>query len=124
MTSYFTPKETSCKCDCGFDITANMLRKINQIRADYGHPIELTCGARCPTHNKAVGGAPSSYHMRGEAVDMVRTPELTKFILDNLQTYNLRMESLDATPTWIHIDLGYKGTGLRIFNVKKPKEQP
>ena len=117
--SYFSPKETSCKCGCGFDIAPQMLDKLNAIRKEFGRPILISSGARCPAHNSKVGGAPSSYHMKGQAVDMVRTPELEKFMIAALPRFNLRMESLDTTPTWIHIDLGYKGKGPRVFKVRQ-----
>lgn len=55
---------------------------------------------------------------------MVSTPELAKFIINNLVKYNLRMESLDVTPGWIHIDLNYRGTGPRIFRPGKPSILP
>lgn len=101
--SYFTTKETSCHCGCGLDIKPEMLLQLNKLRADYGKSINLTCGARCPTHNALVKGAKNSAHISGEAVDMVRTPELLKFVMASLEKYDIYMEHLDSTPTWIHI---------------------
>lgn len=111
---YFTDKETSCKCGCGKRISPELEELLDKIRAGYGSPIKVTSGARCPAHNKAVKGAPNSLHMQGKAVDLAKTPKLLQFIKDNLVVFNIRMEEEDNIPR-IHIDLGYKGYGSRIF---------
>lgn len=115
--THFEPSETQCRCGCGSDITPEMLTKLNKIRDGYGKPISLTSGRRCEKHNIKIGGAPRSSHISGMAADLVRTPELAKYIIDNLEKLDLRMESLDQTPNWIHIDLSYPGKGPRIFRV-------
>jgi hypothetical protein len=112
---YFSPRETSCRCGCGLDIEPKFLVLLNKIREDYGKPISLTSAKRCQTHNDKIGGAKKSAHIKGLAADLVRTLDLEQFIIRNLVKYNLRMESLDKTPTWIHISSDYSGLGPRIF---------
>lgn len=36
-----------------------------------GRPLVVLSGYRTPTHNKKVGGKPSSYHLKGLALDIV-----------------------------------------------------
>jgi len=112
---YFTAKEVNCKCGCGKGITTQLAILLDQIREEYGKPITIISGARCKDHNRKVGGARKSAHVQGKAADLVRTPELAKWMVNNLVRLNLRMESLDSTPSWIHIDLNYSGKGFRIF---------
>lgn len=119
---HFKPSETQCKCGCGLDINLEMLTKLNEIREAFGKPISLTSGKRCQKHNDEMRppGAKGSSHVKGVAADLVRTQELAKFLINNLEKFNLRMESLDKTPSWIHIDMSYSGVGSRIFNPSKP----
>ena len=46
------------------------------LREWYGKPIVISSGYRCPALNRAVGGATTSQHMKGEACDirLPRTP--------------------------------------------------
>ncbi len=117
---YFKDTEVMCKCGCKMGIDTQLAILLDQIREEFGKPISVSSGARCLAHNKKIGGAPQSWHTKGKAVDLVRTPELEKFIIANLEKWNVRLESLDSTPSWIHIDLGYV-SGPRIFKVAKKK---
>jgi len=44
------------------------------LRNKVGKPLVITSGYRCPTHNKAVGGASNSQHLYGTAAD-VKVPQ-------------------------------------------------
>lgn len=58
---------TKCKCGCGMQITnPHVLKAAAWILANGG---KITSGARCETHNREVGGAEHSQHMRGLAID-------------------------------------------------------
>ena len=37
--------------------------------------LRITSGRRSPERNRAVGGVPGSYHLRGRAVDLVGSPQ-------------------------------------------------
>ncbi len=43
---------------------------LEAFRAAVGKPVIINSGYRCPIHNAAVGGAPNSQHMLGEAADI------------------------------------------------------
>ena len=51
-------------------IDDRLIKILNTAREIVGAPIHVTSGYRCPVHNKNVGGAPQSYHMRGQAADV------------------------------------------------------
>jgi len=115
MKNYFKKSETSCRCGCGLDVAPEMLYVINKIRAEYGKPISLNCGARCPTHNEKVGGSPKSAHMSGQAVDMKRNEELLACIKNNLEKLDIYIEDPVSTPTWIHVQTRKTFSGKRTF---------
>jgi uncharacterized protein YcbK (DUF882 family) len=44
--------------------------KLELLRDDYGKPMIVTSGYRCPTHNERVGGVSGSLHTLGRATDV------------------------------------------------------
>jgi hypothetical protein len=101
--NYFSIKERSCRCGCGLDLTPDFLILLNKIREEYGKPINLTCGARCPKHNAKVGGAKKSSHLEGRAVDIVRTEEFLTWLMTRLDRFNIAIEDPVKTASWVHI---------------------
>jgi zinc D-Ala-D-Ala carboxypeptidase len=127
MSQYFKPEETRCKCgECkssptGANVKPSLLAVMDTIRKDWGKPLSVASGARCPAHNRVIGGAPRSAHMEGIAVDFAMPKGPTReaflaYILPRLVLYGLRMEDPDSTPSWIHLDLRPVGENQpRIF---------
>src|SRR5262245_33219284 len=49
---------------------------VRQIGAKWG---QVTSTYRSPEHNRAVGGVPNSYHLRGRAIDIARRPGVSHY---------------------------------------------
>ncbi|HRS68538.1 MAG TPA: D-Ala-D-Ala carboxypeptidase family metallohydrolase [Paludibacteraceae bacterium] len=132
--SYFTIKELSNSSTAkklGIDNTPTpeiraklntLISVLDKIREQYGKPITVTSGYRCPELNKAVGGAvnpdgtPKSQHCKGEAADLVGANKAeTKKIFEiakELGNYDqLLFETNKAGSVWVHIS--YKASGNR-----------
>ena len=65
---HFSPVEFRCKCGCGTGMEkmdADLLQMLDEARDLAGIPFPLSSAYRCPKHNKAVGGVPTSAHTRG-----------------------------------------------------------
>ena len=82
---------------------------VEKVRAHFGKPVHINSGYRGPALNKAVGGASSSQHCKGEAIDMevsgVANGDLAKWIQDNLDFDQLILECYKpGVPTsgWVH----------------------
>jgi hypothetical protein len=99
-----TWRETVCRCGCGLNITTKFHNTLNDVREDFGKPMIVLSGARCPKHNTKIGGAVLSAHMDGRACDFERTPALEKWCTEaNLEKFGLWMEDLAYTKQWIHL---------------------
>ena len=70
-------------------LTALAEKILDPLRAAYGKPIIVTSGYRCPALNKAVGGAASSQHVKGEAADIRSVSDLPS---ENKKLFDLRSE--------------------------------
>lgn len=92
---------------------ANLKRLADQVleplRKMAGVPIIVTSGYRCPKLNAAVGGEPTSQHMRGEAADikcadnrMLFAAAMELMLLGKIKVGQLIDEKKYA---WLHISL-------------------
>lgn len=71
ISKHFTRKEIACKCGCGFDsMDVETLSIADEAREFVGHSITPSSGARCPTHNRNVGGSSKSQHVKARAMDL------------------------------------------------------
>jgi zinc D-Ala-D-Ala carboxypeptidase len=70
MTLHFSDTELNCKCCNKHNMEASFLDKLEALRIAYAKPIVLNSAYRCEAHNKAVGGAKGSFHIKGRAVDV------------------------------------------------------
>jgi hypothetical protein len=68
--SSFSPREIACKGTGSVRINEAALDKLQALRDRLGKPLILTSAYRSPEHNRRVGGAKNSQHMRGIAFDV------------------------------------------------------
>jgi zinc D-Ala-D-Ala carboxypeptidase len=88
------------------------------IRMHFGKPIFISSGYRSAELNKAIGGAASSQHCQGEAIDIdmdgrpggITNKMVFDFIKENLNFDQLIWEfGTDTNPDWVHVS--YESTG-------------
>ena len=97
------------------------------IRDHFGVPIHISSGYRSAALNKAIGGAASSQHCTGEAIDIdmdgtsVTNAAIFNYIKDNLEFDQLIWEfGTDANPDWVHVS--YESTGKQRKQILKAKK--
>ena len=73
VSEHFRAAEFRCKCgDCRITlISEELLRRLERVRCDVGMPLLISSGYRCQAHNRALGGAEYSFHMSGNAADVL-----------------------------------------------------
>ena len=73
LTKHFKLSEIHCHgkgCCDKTKLDVNVVKIAEKMRCALGVPITIESGYRCPTHNKAVGGANGSGHCMGTALDL------------------------------------------------------
>ena len=81
-------------------------RLLDPLREQYGKPIIVGSGFRCPKVNKLVGGVPTSQHMKGCAADLqTGTKEGNRHLARMLATCGLPFDQLidEHDYSWIHV---------------------
>lgn len=96
------------------------------IRDHFGVPIRISSGYRSAALNKAIGGASSSQHCQGEAIDIdmdgttVTNAQIFNYIKDNLNFDQLIWEfGTDTNPDWVHVS--YDSSGKQRKQILKAK---
>lgn len=85
------------------DLIENLL---DPIRRMWGAPIAVNSGYRCPELNRAVGGAASSQHLRGEAADITTgSQDGNRRLFDMIAGGSLEFDQLidERGYSWLHI---------------------
>lgn len=116
---YFTIKEL-CKSSIGKAKNINntpdskILKNLEQLvdnildplRKEYGKPIIVNSGYRCPALNAAVGGSKTSHHMLGLAADITAGSSIkNKQLFDLIQKLDLPYDQLidEKHFQWVHV---------------------
>lgn len=96
------------------------------IRTHFAKPIFISSGYRSAALNKAIGGAASSQHCTGEAIDIdmdghaggVTNKMVFDYIKENLNFDQLIWEfGTDTNPDWVHVS--YESTGRQRKQILK-----
>ena len=87
-----------------------------KVRAHFGKPIRISSGYRSKELNAKIGGADSSQHSSGEAIDIdmdgtdITNKEIFDYIKSNLSFDQLIWEfGTDKNPDWVHVSYESKG---------------
>lgn len=113
-----------------FEVVEHLIELVETIleplRTDWGDPLDVKSGFRCPALNKAVGGKDSSAHPYGWAADIQPRGPMSvfkAFVVDwfnkhpNIKFDQLLLEKNKDGDEWVHIGLKNKN-GLQRRQIK------
>ena len=105
----FKLEEFACKCNKPICLTPDMSvlhQRIQVLRTIVGHPLRINSAYRCTEHNIRIGGAKSSKHLEGLALDIDTIgwtgEQRSNFIR---QAAAIGFNGIGIAKTYIHIDL-------------------
>ena len=114
---WFKEKEFVCRC-CGElppfakeNTVALVHEVLDPARERLGKPIIVNSGYRCAKHNREVGGATNSQHMKGEAAD-IRCDDNKKLL--ELLMESQKYDQLIIYPTFLHVSWKRVGQNRRM----------
>lgn len=100
LSPHFSTREFRCHHCGAVKITHGLIGRLEILRAQVGHPLPILSGYRCPVHNRAVGGAPQSRHLVGDAVDF------RQGLVRPLQAEKAGFRGIGVDNGWVvHVDL-------------------
>lgn len=88
--------------------TSGFRTRIDNTRIDYGNPIGMSNGYRCPEKNASVGGGANSYHQFGRGGDFVPSGETNTQAWRNEIAELAELNGLDAVDETDHVHVEWE----------------
>lgn len=105
ITEHFKVKEFACKDGSPIVFVDEYLAVLLEIlRETIKKPVIITSGYRTPEHNKKVGGAKYSFHMRGMAADITVKDMTPKDVAKELDKLAPNSYGIIVYKSWVHFD--------------------
>jgi uncharacterized protein YcbK (DUF882 family) len=110
LAQHFRAEELECGCDrdeCKSVVVHwALIRLLERMRKQIAQPLYVSSGYRCPQHNQAVGGAPSSLHLAGMAADVQASTSI-----EHLASVAEAVGAggIGLYPRHLHVDVGEPG---------------
>ena len=91
------------------NLTLFIEKVLDPIREDWGSPISVSSGYRCPELNAKVGGAKTSGHLYGFCADLQVKGDLRKFsnfVIEWMKEHHMKWDQIiwekSGNVTWLH----------------------
>lgn len=125
LTKNFSLHEFDCNCGCEMpdDVKKNvkeLAENLQNLRDKINKPVKITNSYRCVSHNKKVGGAKKSQHLKGKAADIqvvkISPDDIADIVIDMMDEGIFSIGGVGRYNTFTHVDI--RGAEAR-WNFKK-----
>jgi hypothetical protein len=98
------PRDLACRCGCGYNSASpRLIELLNKLSGNIRERLIINSGCRCPEHNFKEKGAPKSFHLTGEAVD-VKSQKMDALTLA-IAGFNAGFTGIIVYKTFVHLDV-------------------
>lgn len=110
LSANFTSTEFDChgqNCCLSTSIDDELVQHLQKIRNYFNKPVNISSAYRCSTHNKNVGGATGSRHLKGQAADIYIngvSPKAIAQYAESIGILGIGLYETDADGHFVHID--------------------
>ena len=117
LTKNFSTGEFACRDANSTEVPERLMfnlkslaKELQVLRDELGEAIHINSGYRTPAHNKKIGGAKNSMHLKACAADMTvksKNPKQLKAIIERLiKEKRMQNGGMSAYPSFVHYDIG------------------
>jgi len=87
------------------NLRALCINILQPLRDALGTPLKVNSGYRCPSLNKAIGGATNSQHMTGQAADVIDLTHGNESLFKKIKELNLPFDQMidEFQFRWVHV---------------------
>ncbi len=119
ISKYFELEEFASKDGAAFPILILpnlkwLAHNLDVIREEIGLPLHVNSGYRSLEHNKKIGGAKNSYHVKGMAADLsvrgISSTALGEIIIALMDRKKITPGGVRVYDTFVHYDIRGKKT--------------
>ena len=111
LSEHFSRHEFACKgqacCGGAAPIDSRLIAALEAFRTQLGHPVHITSGFRCHTHNRSIGSHDFSQHPKGYAADIAKIPGISihemAAIAEGIDDF--KCGGIGQYPTFLHVDV-------------------
>jgi hypothetical protein len=106
----FSPQEIACRGTGALVVDEEAMDALQALRNMMGHPLIVVSAYRSPSHNKAVGGAENSQHLRGRAFDISVANTDPHILIRAARKAGFRGIGTYPRQGFVHVDVGPERT--------------
>ncbi|MDR1137344.1 MAG: peptidase M15 [Synergistaceae bacterium] len=103
LSPHFKLYEFQCRCCGTVKLSAVLTEMLEDLRGQWRAPLVITSGFRCAPHNRAVGGASHSRHLRGEAADIFARPAAQRMLKKMAERLGFSEVICGGPKNYIHV---------------------
>ncbi|MEG1824892.1 MAG: D-Ala-D-Ala carboxypeptidase family metallohydrolase [Cloacibacillus sp.] len=104
----FNLMELQCPCCHRVMTHPRLVAALQSLRDLLERPMVITSGYRCAEHNRTVGGASASRHMKGLAADVSVPKELQPELCDMARRAGFSRAISYPARSFVHLEVGYE----------------
>jgi uncharacterized protein YcbK (DUF882 family) len=106
LTKHFSKREMACPHCQVCLMRDQFMLQLEALRTSMNRALTVSSGYRCPDHNRSIGGAKNSQHLKGNAADISTAGMTEEEIKQLIEIAKTLFTAVVKGPGFVHVDLG------------------